>query len=248
MNIFNRQSTIFLQNLTKSYTEGVYSDTPANRKLGRVGMSYKQYTQKDKKDFVALYDDIYDAIADLSKKRFKDSDWSGVKEIKDKIGEVVEKYQKKYEGLNLFVSVENGGYKENDGAKWKEYQVSIEQGDNVIIEGVINCHAAGPVNDPFSVYDCSIMLDLPNISDEEKEKFRGHNSPKIALSDISVDGENKYKFITGKKPSGVGNWMFQLGSKKDNIFSFEGSYQEAKAKAKKEAQKKGDIYRITLLP
>lgn len=29
------------------YTEGVYSDTPANRKLGRVGMSYKQYKEKN---------------------------------------------------------------------------------------------------------------------------------------------------------------------------------------------------------
>lgn len=35
-------------NIEKSYTEGVYSDTPTNRKLGRVGMSYKVYNQKIK--------------------------------------------------------------------------------------------------------------------------------------------------------------------------------------------------------
>lgn len=35
-------------NVEKSYTEGVYSDTPANRKLGRVGMSYTAYNQKIK--------------------------------------------------------------------------------------------------------------------------------------------------------------------------------------------------------
>lgn len=39
--------------LAKAYTEGVYADTPQNRKLGRVGMSYKEWTEKqviDKED------------------------------------------------------------------------------------------------------------------------------------------------------------------------------------------------------
>ena len=34
--------------LIKAYTEGIYADTPANRKLGRVGMSYKEYAEKVK--------------------------------------------------------------------------------------------------------------------------------------------------------------------------------------------------------
>lgn len=34
--------------LAKAYTEGVYADTPANRKLGRVGMSYAAYAEKVK--------------------------------------------------------------------------------------------------------------------------------------------------------------------------------------------------------
>ena len=34
--------------MNKGYTEGLYSDTPANRKLGRVGMSYKKYLEKVK--------------------------------------------------------------------------------------------------------------------------------------------------------------------------------------------------------
>ena len=46
MKIKNIQKSAFLQNLTKAYTEGVYADTPANRKLGRVGMSYKEWTSK----------------------------------------------------------------------------------------------------------------------------------------------------------------------------------------------------------
>lgn len=43
MKIFNKFKVAFLQ---KAYTEGIYSDIPANRKLGRVGMTYSQYFEK----------------------------------------------------------------------------------------------------------------------------------------------------------------------------------------------------------
>jgi DNA-binding winged helix-turn-helix (wHTH) protein len=44
----------------KAYTEGVYADTPANRKLGRVGMSYaewgaKQEKKEEKIENISLY-------------------------------------------------------------------------------------------------------------------------------------------------------------------------------------------------
>lgn len=35
-------------NIEKAYTEGVYADTPTNRKLGRVGMTYTAYNEKMK--------------------------------------------------------------------------------------------------------------------------------------------------------------------------------------------------------
>ena len=38
-----------IDELNKAYTEGIYSDTPANRKLGRVGMTYQAYAEKVKK-------------------------------------------------------------------------------------------------------------------------------------------------------------------------------------------------------
>lgn len=46
MKIKNIQKEAFLSNLEKSYSEGVYVDNAQNRKLGRVGMSYKQYKEK----------------------------------------------------------------------------------------------------------------------------------------------------------------------------------------------------------
>lgn len=46
--------------IEKAYIEGIYSDTPANRKLGRVGMSYtewdsKQGKKEEKIDNISLY-------------------------------------------------------------------------------------------------------------------------------------------------------------------------------------------------
>lgn len=53
MNILDnkRKNSIFgafkqTEEITKAYTEGIYADTPANRKLGRVGMTYAAYAEK----------------------------------------------------------------------------------------------------------------------------------------------------------------------------------------------------------
>lgn len=52
MNILdNKRKAQILSNfetkeVEKAYTEGIYADTPANRKLGRVGMSYSAYANK----------------------------------------------------------------------------------------------------------------------------------------------------------------------------------------------------------
>ena len=39
-----------IRQISKAYTEGIYADTPANRKLGRVGMSYAENAKKLKDD------------------------------------------------------------------------------------------------------------------------------------------------------------------------------------------------------
>lgn len=38
-----------INEIFKAATEGIYADTPANRKLGRVGMSYKKVKEEKKK-------------------------------------------------------------------------------------------------------------------------------------------------------------------------------------------------------
>lgn len=39
-----------LKEINKAYTEGIYADSPLNRKLGRVGMTYKAYADKINKE------------------------------------------------------------------------------------------------------------------------------------------------------------------------------------------------------
>ena len=47
-----RFSTLIeVKDLFKAYTEGIYADTPNNRKLGRVGMSYQEYKNKIRNDY-----------------------------------------------------------------------------------------------------------------------------------------------------------------------------------------------------
>ena len=54
-----------INSVSKAYTEGIYADTPANRKLGRVGMTYAAYAEKlkdekekkaDKKHWLIQFD------------------------------------------------------------------------------------------------------------------------------------------------------------------------------------------------
>lgn len=47
-NKINLSSFTKISELNKSYQEGIYSDTPQNRKLGRVGMTYSAYAEKMK--------------------------------------------------------------------------------------------------------------------------------------------------------------------------------------------------------
>ena len=58
---------------------------------------------------------------------------------------------------------------------------------------------------------------------------------KIALSQIEVNS-NEYIFYSGKRPSGYGNWAFDIGGKQ---YSFNGKFSEASKQAKKMAQTKG---------
>lgn len=95
-------------------------------------------------------------------KFYKDTNWQGVinvqKDVQNALDWMFRKYHHEYE---VSIYPENGGYKKNnDGTQWKEYKVDlfIKGQEEPFMSGILNCHAAGRMDDPFGMYDMSFML------------------------------------------------------------------------------------------
>lgn len=75
--------------LKKAYTEGVYADTPANRKLGRVGMTYAAYASQHSEEIA-------------KKKVAQEKDKSkNLPLIKEKISNLISKFEKTNDIINV---------------------------------------------------------------------------------------------------------------------------------------------------
>jgi len=101
MKIKNIKNVAFIKNLTKAYTEGIYADTPANRKLGRVGMTYAAYAEKVKEgkenkieDNKDNYEEEYLKIIDKKKGIFNKDRLEEYKESKKYLDSVKDKLTK----------------------------------------------------------------------------------------------------------------------------------------------------------
>ena len=96
-----------VKEIEKAYTEGVYSDTPANRKLGRVGMRYTTDSSKqsgEKKETI-IEREIKPKLEDFEESTINDNNNN-----EDEIS-YIEEYKKLQENLtdkdiveNLYVS------------------------------------------------------------------------------------------------------------------------------------------------
>lgn len=100
---------------------------------------------------------IYKVVSPMTSHLYKDEDWSGVASVLAAIRKVLSNLSK---SLDLRVRVEDGGYRENDGAHWKEYLLSIvdETTEKQMVAGHLNAHGAGTIEDPFDRYDMTVVL------------------------------------------------------------------------------------------
>ena len=93
---------------------------------------------------------VYKATQQLTSRLYNDEHWQGVNDIRNVLGEL---------GIDADIYPIDGGYRQNSAgdAFWKEYQVQLQY-EGVVINGILNCHAAGSVDDPFDRYDMTLQL------------------------------------------------------------------------------------------
>ena len=91
-------------------------------------------------------------VAQNYKKKYHDDDWSNVHAMLDEMGQL--------KGIADFF-VEDGRYHkqgEEFGEMTKIYKVNVLTDFNTIINGNVNCHLCGTVDDPWSAYDISVSF------------------------------------------------------------------------------------------
>ena len=95
-------------------------------------------------------------------KFYHDDNWEGVRLVKKDIEEAFKMIKNAEHEYEVSIAPDNGGYRRsNDGmSQWKEYRVEIYVKGNELpfMIGTLNCHAAGTVDDPFSMYDMSCCI------------------------------------------------------------------------------------------
>lgn len=103
---------------------------------------------------------IYKVTKPYTSHLYSDETWKGVDDITNAIKSL---------GFECELTIKDGGYRNslgghtmfangNDVSYWKEYNISITTDTGVMVNGTINCHAAGTVENPFERYDMSLVL------------------------------------------------------------------------------------------
>lgn len=95
-------------------------------------------------------------------KFYKDDNWEGVGLVKKDIEDAFDSIKNPNHEYEVSIAPDNGGYrKSKDGlSQWKQYKIEIyvKGNEEPFMFGTLNCHAAGTVDDPFSMYDMSCCV------------------------------------------------------------------------------------------
>jgi hypothetical protein len=103
---------------------------------------------------------IYNNTNDIISGIYQDDDWSNAWKVINKIHSIVNSFNLLYGNQYLF-EMGQCGYKSNPNTleQWKEYKFIIkDEKHNDVRYGVLNCCAAGTIEDPFLRYDMCLMF------------------------------------------------------------------------------------------
>lgn len=102
---------------------------------------------------------MYQVIIDnkITNQYYIDESWENVRNIQDLLRRSIHSIgDEDGRDFSIFWTVNSGGYSEDGNTK--EYRFNIYEGTKQLINGYLNCHAAGTMNSPFSKYDVSILM------------------------------------------------------------------------------------------
>ena len=108
-----------------------------------------------KKEKGRLIDGIYDAVFNscITRRVVSDDDWSHVRELQAVVNNYLEAWNNEHNGRLKCIRQEVYGYTPDNSTKQYLYTVVDEDTDERFVDGLINCHRAGSMTDPWSAYD-----------------------------------------------------------------------------------------------
>lgn len=201
MKIFNNFKVI---SLFKAYTEGIYADTPANRKLGRVGMTYAAYAEKVKKE----------------KESNKEKNTITKKEGEKRAAEII----KKQIGFDVDFTFR----------KEKEFTISFEGNNKSKISKLQKLFKNGKIESEYDeeLDETFVYIDLNNTFsftfEEIKEKVNSEIKKLKRKNDfITISTENGYTFrFSRNTENGKFNECLVKDKEDKNVKTFQNSDEE----------------------
>lgn len=109
-----------------------------------------------------LKHELYNITYQLTTKRYKDSDWSGVYQIFDMIELYIAKFNTvRGTDFTFKYYVDGSGYHHSsDGLSiLKQYNIVLtDEDENIEYKGTCNCHFCGTIENPFEMYDIVLLF------------------------------------------------------------------------------------------
>lgn len=125
-----------------------------NMRLDEAKQILKEHGYKVQ-SLTKLKREIYNAIEPYTKKMIKWDNFSEVINIQEAIRDVV--------GPDLMCDIDGGNNTRTnkDGLEYREFDISIYENKDeyeMVLEGKLVCNSAGTMNDPWKLYDITVLL------------------------------------------------------------------------------------------